>query len=288
MIIVYTLFIPVFLHLKCCLSVEKSLNVYFKPPCSWTPGIWLARVSTKTENREAARLRPELTKSNPESPPKADSCCIFLFWRVKLVSQRWTDNGPVCCGSFFLWGQDVTTPSWETESFHNPQYTTLGCAFSLTCRLSIFSYNKLSISTLNCNPKALHISQCWFDLSLMGYWWGNNTSWWSSTVMHHVMFSQKTSPGVPSYKLVSSSCDSTCWSIQSVDLTPYWNYVSLSFSDRWDFSVGATERSLRLKRTGRTVMKAGTGWKRTTETCGQEGGVPEEPMRLGIGSRRIQ
>ena len=40
----------------------------------------------------------------------------------------------------------------------------------------------------------------------------------------------------------------------------------LSFFDRWVSSVGATERSSRLKRTGRTVMKAGTGWKRTTET----------------------
>lgn len=44
-----------------------------------------------------------------------------------------------------------------------------------------------------------------------------------------------------------------------------------SFHDRWDSSAGTTESSLRPKRTGRTAMKAGTGWKRTTETCGEGG-----------------
>lgn len=33
-------------------------------------------------------------------------------------------------------------------------------------------------------------------------------------------------------------------------------------------------------------MKAGTGWKRTTEACRM--GVPEGPMRIEIGSGRIQ
>lgn len=54
----------------------------------------------------------------------------------------------------------------------------------------------------------------------------------------------------------------------------------------WDSSVGATEKLSRLRRTERTVMKAGTGWKRTTEAC--RTGVPEEPMRIEIGSGRIQ
>lgn len=48
---------------------------------------------------------------------------------------------------------------------------------------------------------------------------------------------------------------------------------SLLFN-RWVSSVGATERSLRLKRTGKTVMKAGTGWKRITETYSGQGGGP--------------
>lgn len=59
-----------------------------------------------------------------------------------------------------------------------------------------------------------------------------------------------------------------------------------SSHDSWDSSVGATEKLSRLKRTERTVRKAGTGWRRTTEACSM--GVPEEPMRIEIGSGRIQ
>lgn len=35
-------------------------------------------------------------------------------------------------------------------------------------------------------------------------------------------------------------------------------------------------------------MKAGTGWKRTIETCCGGGGIPEEPTRLTSGSLRIR
>lgn len=62
----------------------------------------------------------------------------------------------------------------------------------------------------------------------------------------------------------------------------------------WDSSVGATEKLSRLRRTERTVMKAGTGWKRTTEAL-QNGGprganenrdwVRKDPMARGLAAQ---